>query len=413
MSDFEERLRVSLRRAADGTIIPDLDITRASAAAGQGPSRPQGGMAREATLTTRAGLTAGRNSALVSVGAVTATVVAVLLSAALIARDVGGTDTTAHSSGGRPSHALGSAQVPHGTAAGALPRGWRWESYRNVQVAVPATWGDGASTSQLSSQWCIDKSRSTAVPIVGRPGLSTAVGCFASPGGGDPGTLIKNAGIFVGFDIPLHAPSDGIRHDGDRTTVTLDGVSVLIQAPAALRGEIAHTVSTFTTDSHGCPATHRISADPEGSPSPAIDVTTLTGVTAVSACKYALSSKYLPDQGGLISSIRLNGHPAAASVASIAQTHIGGGPDAPKTCVVDRSYGDEAIVLLVQSDQGATEIYLRYDGCDHHGFYDGTTVRTLTAGSVAPFIAGENAVGSLLMNGSMLGILEPPKPAAK
>jgi len=35
---------------------------------------------------------------------------------------------------------------------------------------------------------------------------------------------------------------------------------------------------------------------------------------------------------------------------------------------------------------------LRYSGCDHNGFDDGIAVRSLTAKTVGPFVAGPNQV---------------------
>jgi hypothetical protein len=47
-------------------------------------------------------------------------------------------------------------------------------------------------------------------------------------------------------------------------------------------------------------------------------------------------------------------------------------------------------VLRVRSAAGDTEIMLRYSGCDHNGFDDGVTVRTLTPAAIARFMTGSN-----------------------
>jgi hypothetical protein len=49
------------------------------------------------------------------------------------------------------------------------------------------------------------------------------------------------------------------------------------------------------------------------------------------------------------------------------------------------------IVLRIGSAVGASEIYARYSGCDHNGFDDGITVRTLTRTPMQALIAGPNA----------------------
>ncbi|CAN5253487.1 hypothetical protein BH09ACT10_BH09ACT10_23380 [soil metagenome] len=75
--------------------------------------------------------------------------------------------------------------------ASALPEGWRWESYGNVEVGVPSSWGWGNGSQRLG-QWCVQKP--DGKPVVGRPGVSSAAGCLADPAGPDPSSLIKNTG---------------------------------------------------------------------------------------------------------------------------------------------------------------------------------------------------------------------------
>lgn len=316
----------------------------------------------------------------------------------------GADDPTAGASSGdrRSPISQGPIQSRPGPAA-TLPAGWKWESFRHVQVGVPEGWHDGASTAQLTTQWCISDKASRAIPWVARPGASTLAGCF-SPDGSDPGTLIAEAGTFVAFEDALEL-QDGVRHEGDRTTVTVDGISVLIQAPAPLRQRIAKTLSTFTTDPHGCAPTHPLSRSPERPPAPAMPLRALTGVSSVSACKYLLSSAHEPSAGGLVSSLRLTGEAAAAAMTEVTAAPTGGGPNSPSSCLEEVAYGDEAIALVVRSDQGVSQLYLRYDGCDHHGFFDGTTTRRLTRQSVAPFIGGANSTGPMMMSRSMLPIL--------
>jgi len=73
---------------------------------------------------------------------------------------------------------------------------------------------------------------------------------------------------------------------------------------------------------------------------------------------------------------------------SLDKAPVGGGPNRPDTCMKSYSYGEEAIVLRIRSAAGPTELVIRYSGCDHRGFDDGVAVRRLTAGALAPFIAG-------------------------
>lgn len=257
---------------------------------------------------------------------------------------------------------------PSSAADSALPSGWRWESYGGVQVGVPADWGWAGRGTRLDA-WCVLSEVKDKPPVVARPTGVPAIAC------GDGEALVKNTGTVVAFGHPLK-PGDGIDHQGDRTTVRISGVEVVIQAEWELRKRIAATIHRVTIDAYGCPATHPISTRSALRPSPPTDVTTLRDVTAVSVCRYELG----PD-AHLLGGSRLDG---PAAVRQIVRAPAGGGPDWPESCLPEVAYGDEAMVLRA----GDTEIFLRYDGCSGHGFDDGVTVRRLTREGAAPFAEG-------------------------
>lgn len=269
----------------------------------------------------------------------------------------------------------------------ALPAGWRWESYGGVEVAVPGEWGWGNGMQRLT-QWCADTSGAKE-PIVGRPGAVTLVGC---PGGRKPApeTLLANTGPVVSF--ARTTDPDGVRHEGDQTTVRLNGVLVTVNAPAGLRDRIASTARRVDVDSAGCPAAHPVSRKPQQRPVPPVDVTSLTAVSSVSACKFSIAGAGDSMEPRLVSSLRLDGTAADQAIRAIARTPPGGGPDHPEQCLPEASYGSDLIVLLVTSPAGRSEIVVRYSGCDHNAFDDGAVTRPLTAEALAPFIAGPNTV---------------------
>lgn len=285
---------------------------------------------------------------------------------------------------------------PASASADDLPQGWRWESFGGVEVGVPGDWG-WDNGSQRLSQWCVRPEGQTPQPAVGRPGVSTAAGC--PQGEPDPGTLIVNTGSVVAFDRTTDPP--GTMTEGDQTAVRLGGVQVAVNAPADLRQRIVATIRPVAeADSYGCPTSHPISARPQQRPVPARE---LTDVASISACKYRLGR-----DAYLISSVRLDGSAARQAIGEIGRAPVGGGPDNPDQCLPEVSYGDDAIVLRVRSAGGSSEIYLRYSGCDHNGFDDGTTVRRLTAAAVGPFVARSNTVFSGFSGGpEKVAILMP------
>lgn len=122
-----------------------------------------------------------------------------------------------------------------------LPDGWRWESYRGVEVAVPGDWGS-ANASQRIGQWCVEP-RADQAPAVGRPGASTLVACGIEEN--PPAeTLIENTGPIVAFADAV--TEDGtplpVARGGDREVVRVRDVYVIVQVPQPLRDQIAATV---------------------------------------------------------------------------------------------------------------------------------------------------------------------------
>lgn len=261
-------------------------------------------------------------------------------------------------------------------SAGGIPDDWRWESFGGVELAVPDAWGHGVA----DQPWC-PAGKQPAPPHVGRPGLIPLINCPNGTDGNDPGTSLSTGGTFVWFK-PSDKWQTAPQLSGDRLTAVVAGIEVGIQAPADLRDQIFATLRTIPEGTNGCPADHPIKDDFRWRPSPGRSVADLTGVTAVSACKYSY--------GILWSTLRFTGGDAAAAVNRVAQSPVGGGPNTPWQCVPEAAYGDEVIVLRITSAEGLTEIVLRYHGCDWHGFDDGVAVRTLTREATLPFVAGPN-----------------------
>lgn len=262
--------------------------------------------------------------------------------------------------------------VPSATA---LPPGWRWESYGGIEVGVPAAFGYDNGSQRLG-QWCVGQRRANAgsPPVVGRPGISTAAGCPES-------VDVADTGPVVSLERDLGEPSDGVTRSGDRTTVRLRGVAVVVQVGEDLRERIASTVRVVDgVDHHGCPVRHPVTENPGYRPvrAPAGDA-----VTSVSACRYPLAA-----DESIISSLRLDGAAAQRALAAVRAEPVGGGPDEPQNCAPEASYGDEVVVLLA----GGGEVVVRYSGCDHRGFDDGRTVRRLGLATAKLFLTGANTV---------------------
>lgn len=281
-----------------------------------------------------------------------------------------------------------------------LPDGWRWESYRDVEVGVPGTWKYTGS-SRVSENCALDPK---AKPAVGRPrDTASLVGCIGPTPKVDPGSLVAKAGSFVAFVPGTHAVLEG----GDRIVRIPDTVTqVVIQAEPALREQISATVHRLIdADHNGCAVHHPIADDPAWRPAPA-DVATLTDVDALRACRYT-GLDPAPGAGptlSLFSSLRLEGSVARAVLARIATAPEGSGPNKPGSCA--DPYGDEWMVLqALRGDTVVGEIVVRYYGCEHNGFDDGVALRRLTSDAVTPIFAQPNKPTGYIGTSAMRAVM--------
>lgn len=246
----------------------------------------------------------------------------------------------------------------------AKPRdGWRWETFQNVQVQVPKTFG-WSNTDQAFGQWCVGKNRSG---LIARPGgVSTLVACLAAP---EPyQASLSQTGPIVAFTF------DDVPRSATRTVVRRGALSVVVQAKQPLRSQIAESVLVVTNaDWAGCAIRDQISQHPYASPKPGFDVARLRNVESVSVCRYERTTASKP---GLVASALLTGADAKATIAAIRKAPVGSGPNAPNDCKAGEM--GEAIVLRVHERARDERIHVRYDDCDKLGVDDGATVRRLT-----------------------------------
>ncbi|GLY19795.1 hypothetical protein Kisp01_68090 [Kineosporia sp. NBRC 101677] len=261
-----------------------------------------------------------------------------------------------------------------------LPEGWRWESYRDVRLAVPADWGYGVTPSRM----CRGKTETR--PHVGRP--------VVNPEGGRCETSDErygSTGQFVWFGVEEPAmevvrlekvKGRAVVHRG-RAAIQVGMVRVYVRAPEPIRQQILNSIEFTDIDHNSCPAQAPYAGDPSWRPD-GPDVTKYQEIRSISACRYA--------DAELVSSLRLTGEKATDALAAIARAPEGGGPFHPAASCVPVEVEAEGIEQLVLQVDAATSgtISLRYGGCSSTGLDDGVTVRTLTRDSVTPFLQGPN-----------------------
>ncbi|MGI8675524.1 MAG: hypothetical protein ACR2JT_01140 [Nocardioidaceae bacterium] len=199
----------------------------------------------------------------------------------------------------RPEASVASQEHP-------LPKGCRWESYRDVQVGVPGDWGWGTTGNAICLEDLTDRT-------VGRPGVGDLLSC--------EDTNAKNV-TFLWFSGATFGNGDPVplREGGDREVWIIGDVALQLQARKPLQEPILGTVYRIDTDYAGCPETDPISMDPARRPPDPVDVAQLSGVRTVSACQYELAeSRRVVEQNeaALVGSVLLTGADAAAAIRRV------------------------------------------------------------------------------------------------
>jgi len=278
--------------------------------------------------------------------------------------------------------------------------GWRYESFLDVVVQVPDTWGYGSAP---RSDWCVSASEGQGpyptepyVAINGAGGAVLDIGC---PNMDDPDPLGMEAPerlwtTHLSLGSPMdHSVPDGTTelHGWTRIIATVGHARFTIladQAHLADAGRIVDSARIVTTDHHGCDATSPIQDGLFPRPPHPFDLASIGSVDEIAVCQYAFHGP--EGEPALVASRLLSGPDANAELGALQGTTIGSGPNTPDTCSPD-SGPDTAVVLRINPFAEPHDIYVYYDSCVHNGFDDGTNVRQLRRENCVP-LWGERVI---------------------
>ena len=273
--------------------------------------------------------------------------------------------------------------------------GWRYESYRDVVVQVPDSWGYASSP---GSDWCAATGQDSGTRFPSQPYVDTnngfggvlAIGCSNMA---DPDPLGMQApeqywathlSLGSPYDPANSVPDGDTEYDGWTRIVATVGharFTLLADEPhLAVAHRIVDSARVVELDHNGCDATSPIQAGLFPRPQHAFDLGTIGRVDAIAVCQY--SPRTPAGEPGLIASRLLTGTDANAELGALHVAKFGGGPDTPNTCLHSEP-PDTAIVLRLYPGSGR-DAYVYYDSCVHNGFDDGTNVRELSEDGCAP-----------------------------
>ncbi|HET7735723.1 MAG TPA: hypothetical protein VFK52_07095 [Nocardioidaceae bacterium] len=232
-----------------------------------------------------------------------------------------------------------------------VPADWRWESYHDLEFAVPASWRYGSL-----SQHCIS---SNSNPVVERPDtLSTLVAC-PTPWG--LGVLVSREGeapTVTAADVPEGAAFGQATEAGVTLTVIAESQTLV--------DDVLGTARAYPgPDFSGCEA--QVVVPSLGSmPAGASDAS-----GPITVCRYEVGI----EGPNLVASETLQGDQADMARLGIESLEPGEGPNPePDTCLPS----DETQAVLLRAS-GADLAWVHYDGCTTHGVDVGGTVSQLNA----------------------------------
>ncbi|MGV8907357.1 MAG: hypothetical protein ACOH1Y_00100 [Propionicimonas sp.] len=250
--------------------------------------------------------------------------------------------------GDRSSGSAGPATVTNGYAA---PAGFRWESYRNVQVQVPDDWGYASAP---QSDYCI----STRFPTEPYVDLNRGGRAVAAIGCGDALRDDQQA---------MHLSFTSIDSDPPWSS----GSTIWRQVSREV-GEARITVTARAGDSElvtrilDSAVVVPAGTDPAGCPVimptvPAVGLAGLDG-SALTVCLYESDRQ----RGAFRSSVTLSGTEAAAAWESVLKAPEGGGPNmSATTCGAAQGW---PLLLLVGTQK--VPVAASVAGCEGNGVAD-------------------------------------------
>ena len=192
------------------------------------------------------------------------------------------------------------------------PAGFRWESYRDVQVQVPDTW---AYASAPQSDYCIRKDLPLEPYVDLNRGVGPAAAILCGGDLSDDRQAMHLSFTPVAGPLPFAAPSTQWRQY--RRELGQARITVTARADdAGLANRILATASLVPagTDPNGCPVNQ-----------PAVPPVALAGLDAgeLGVCLYEAND----DRGAFRSSVLLTGAAAQRAWQAVLAAPEGGGPD--------------------------------------------------------------------------------------
>ncbi|MGY0537654.1 hypothetical protein ACW14X_09055 [Nocardioides sp. YJ-D4] len=416
MSDFEREeraFRAALARAADGFEPRKLAIPGASDASGPADVSDK---TDQTTTEEKAPVRRRTTWILAAAAAVLAVVGLGGVVANLQPTGGAGESTAASDTAGDED---GAADAPEALDAqkGAAPEdtyierrrddlpapadGNRWAVRYDIAFQVPQEWADATAPAlpeciaKPGDQWDTVPRTPYVANITNQP--VPAIACNETSDRDFPPQFGKVPFALWQPYVLIEKPGKGAslqtgswEHEGwllTRVQVGDDAYATILTGPGDERvnQEIKGSLRTVAKDPYGCETASPLA---EGDPvrpktDPATSPLEGDAPESIAICEYE------PSSASLTGSREITGAEAAGLVEAIRSAPARSGPNTPQNCAAGQPVTAYVILRIFRDGGEPGEVFVNYENCEDHGFYDGVTVHELTPAACRPVFAEE------------------------
>lgn len=419
MSDFEREeraFRAALARAADGFEPRELAIPEASEVSGPANGSDEAGRTEQAGQELPGEKVPARRRA-TWILAAAAAVVAVVGLGGVIAnlQPSGGGDTTAASdssaekggSGDGPQMFSEKQAPPDGTYADrgrtdlpAPAEGKRWAVRYDIAFQVPKEWADATSAplpeciAEPGDKWDTVPRTPYVANVSHRP--VPAISCDNTEDRDFPAEFGKVPFALWQPYVEIEKPrkdstfeTGSWEHEGWQLTrvEVEDAYATILTGPGddRINAEIKGSLRTTPKDPYGCTTESPLAEGDPVRPKAKPSTSPLEGEApeSIAICEYE------PSSASLTGSRELTGDQAGSLVEAIRSAPSRSGPNTPQNCAAGQPITAYVILRIFREGAAPGDVYVNYENCEEHGFYDGITVHELTAQACRPVFAEE------------------------
>lgn len=313
-------------------------------------------------------------------------------------RSAGGPEALSENEGAAPE---GTYESQSRTDLPAPADGNRWAVRYDIAFQVPEEWADATPPAlpeciaKPGDQWDTVPRTPYVANITNQP--VPAIACNETDDRDFPPQFGKVPFALWQPYVLIEKPGKGAilqtgswEHEGwllTRVRVGDDTYATILTGPGdeKVNQEINGSLRTVAKDPYGCETASplaqgdpvRPKSDPATSPLEGDDP------ESIAICRYE------PSSASLTGSREITGSDAADLIEAIRSAPARSGPNTPQNCAAGQPVTAYVILRIFRDGGEPGEVYVNYENCDDHGFYDGITVHELTPAACRPVFAEE------------------------